>query len=66
MLLSRFMLVLSSNQPDLFDFAINDRIDEMVKFHLPDQIERERLIRYYFDKYVLQAAEKRGTRFLIS
>ncbi|XP_008576360.1 PREDICTED: ATPase family AAA domain-containing protein 3-like isoform X2 [Galeopterus variegatus] len=40
---SKFMLVLASNQPEQFDWAINDRIDEMVSFDLPRREERERL-----------------------
>lgn len=29
----RFMVVYASNQPEQFDDAINDRIDEMVRSH---------------------------------
>lgn len=54
--LYRFMLVLASNQPEQFDWAINDRIDEIVNFALPGPEERERLVRLYFDKYVLEPA----------
>lgn len=50
------MLVLASNQPEQFDWAINDRIDEIVNFALPGPDERERLVRLYFDKYVLEPA----------
>ena len=50
------MLVLASNTPEQFDWAINDRLDEMVEFQLPDLEERQRLVRNYFDKYVLQPA----------
>lgn len=50
----RFMLVLASNQPEQFDWAINDRIDEMVEFGVPTLDERERLVRLYFDKFVLK------------
>uniref|UniRef100_A0A671M445 AAA+ ATPase domain-containing protein n=1 Tax=Sinocyclocheilus anshuiensis TaxID=1608454 RepID=A0A671M445_9TELE len=50
----RFMLVLASNQPEQFDWAINDRIDEIVNFMLPGLEERERLVRLYFDRYVLE------------
>lgn len=52
------MLVLASNQPEQFDWAINDRIDEIVHFDLPRLEERERLVRLYFDKYVLQPASE--------
>ena len=50
------MLVLASNQPEQFDWAINDRIDEMVEFDPPGLEERERMVRQYFEKYVLQPA----------
>ncbi|XP_052819429.1 ATPase family AAA domain-containing protein 3-A-like [Mya arenaria] len=53
---NKFMLVLASNTPEQFDWAINDRLDEMVEFILPDREERQRLVRHYFDKYVLQPA----------
>ncbi|XP_037535439.1 ATPase family AAA domain containing 3 [Nematolebias whitei] len=53
---NKFMLVLASNQPEQFDWAINDRIDEIVNFKLPGLAERERLVRLYFDKYVLEPA----------
>uniref|UniRef100_A0A8C5H1B2 Uncharacterized LOC114467120 n=1 Tax=Gouania willdenowi TaxID=441366 RepID=A0A8C5H1B2_GOUWI len=50
---NKFMLVLASNQPEQFDWAINDRIDEIVNFALPGLEERERLVRLYFDRFVL-------------
>ena len=42
------MLVLASNQPDQFDWAINDRLDDLVPFSLPDQEERYRMLKQYF------------------
>eukprot|EP00794_Sanderia_malayensis_P015334 gene15334-16911_t len=64
----KFMLVLASNQPDQFDWAINDRLDEMVEFKLPDLDERERLVRRYFEQYILNAATKgwRSTRIKVA
>ncbi|KAM9350307.1 ATPase family AAA domain-containing protein 3-like [Symphorus nematophorus] len=53
---NKFMLVLASNQPEQFDWAINDRVDEIVNFALPGLEERERLVRLYFDKFVLGPA----------
>lgn len=50
------MLVLASNQPDQFDWAINDRLDEMVEFDLPSFEERVRLVRQYFEEHVLKPA----------
>ncbi|MGH0182875.1 UNVERIFIED_CONTAM: hypothetical protein FKN15_010646 [Acipenser sinensis] len=55
---NKFMLVLASNQPEQFDWAINDRVDEIVNFALPGLEERERLVRLYFDKYVLKPASE--------
>lgn len=52
----KFMLVLASNTPEQFDWAVNDRLDEMVEFILPGLEERERLIRLYFQKFVLEPA----------
>merc|ERR1719354_1029087 len=54
----KFMLVLASNQPDQFDWAISNRIDEMVEFGLPTREERERLVRRYFEEYILNAATR--------
>merc|ERR1719187_899597 len=63
----KFMLVLASNTPEQLDWAINDRLDEVVEFALPGLEERERLVRLYFDKYVLSAAMEgsRGRRLKI-
>jgi ATPase family AAA domain-containing protein 3A/B len=49
----RFMLVLASNQPDQFDWAVNDRLDDLVRFSLPGQPERLRMLKLYFSLYVL-------------
>ena len=49
------MLVLASNKPEQFDYAINDRLDEIVNFILPGLEERKRMIYHYFDKYLLKA-----------
>uniref|UniRef100_A0A7S2BQU8 AAA+ ATPase domain-containing protein n=1 Tax=Octactis speculum TaxID=3111310 RepID=A0A7S2BQU8_9STRA len=46
----KFMVVFASNQPEQLDWAINDRIDEMVNFHLPNEMERLRMIVHYMDK----------------
>ncbi|CAD7093016.1 unnamed protein product [Hermetia illucens] len=59
----KFMLILASNTPEQFDYAINDRLDEMVEFTLPGLEERERLLRLYFDKFVLQPAAEGQKRF---
>jgi ATPase family AAA domain-containing protein 3A/B len=49
----KIMIVYASNQPEQFDWAINDRIDEMVEFKLPRLDERLRMITQYIDRYLL-------------
>jgi ATPase family AAA domain-containing protein 3A/B len=49
----KFMIVYASNQPEQFDWAINDRIDDMVEFRLPSFDERLRMIAQYMDSYLL-------------
>lgn len=63
---NKFMLVLASNQPEQFDWAINDRLDEMVEFSLPTVEERERMVRQYFDIYVLNPASRRNSRMKLA
>ncbi|ELT91548.1 hypothetical protein CAPTEDRAFT_199580 [Capitella teleta] len=58
------MLVLASNQPKQFDWAINDRLDEMVEFDLPDLEERDRMVQLYFEEYVLKLLAADGKRRL--
>ncbi|CAH8439418.1 unnamed protein product [Schistosoma turkestanicum] len=62
----KFMLVLASNQPEQFDWAINDRMDEIVQFTLPDLEERERLIRHYFDLFLLQPSLTKNHRIRLA
>ena len=54
----KFMLVLASNTPQQFDWAVHDRLDEMVEFRIPGLEERKRLILLYFDKFVLTPASE--------
>ncbi|XP_032672752.1 ATPase family AAA domain-containing protein 3A homolog [Odontomachus brunneus] len=63
---NKFMLVLASNTPEQFDWAVNDRLDEMVEFTLPGREERERLVRLYFDKFVLQPAIEGNKRLKVA
>ncbi|XP_071450896.1 ATPase family AAA domain-containing protein 3 [Hetaerina americana] len=62
----KFMLVLASNTPEQFDWAVNDRLDEMVEFSLPGLEERQRLVRLYFDKFVLQPATEGKRRLKVA
>eukprot|EP00604_Paraphysomonas_vestita_P004175 CAMPEP_0174821998 /NCGR_PEP_ID=MMETSP1107-20130205/12261_1 /TAXON_ID=36770 /ORGANISM="Paraphysomonas vestita, Strain GFlagA" /LENGTH=571 /DNA_ID=CAMNT_0016039805 /DNA_START=33 /DNA_END=1745 /DNA_ORIENTATION=- len=58
----KFMIVYASNQPDQFDWAINDRIDEMIEFELPTYHERLRMIKQYLDEYVTNST---GTKITV-
>jgi ATPase family AAA domain-containing protein 3A/B len=52
----KFMVVYASNQPEQFDEAINDRIDELVPFALPALAERRRMLDAYMSMYLLNPA----------
>eukprot|EP00045_Choanoeca_perplexa_P002346 m.24014 g.24014 ORF g.24014 m.24014 type:complete len:575 (-) comp11464_c0_seq1:124-1848(-) len=49
---NKFMLVFSTNEPEAFDRAVTDRVDEAVELGLPSTDERRRLLELYFDSYV--------------
>jgi ATPase family AAA domain-containing protein 3A/B len=51
---NQFMMVYASNQPNQFDPAILDRVDEMVEFGLPGVEERRQMIAMYVDKYLIK------------
>lgn len=52
----KFMLVVASNQPEQFDWAVNDRLHELVKFDLPGDLERERILLQYFWEFIADPA----------
>jgi ATPase family AAA domain-containing protein 3A/B len=56
----KFMLVFASNQPEQFDWAINDRIDEMVEFALPGTDERKAMLQLYLDKFIYKSGQGGG------
>lgn len=49
----RVMVVFASNQPEQFDWAVNDRIDDMVHFDSPGLEERLRMLTQYVGKFIL-------------
>ncbi|KRZ33212.1 ATPase family AAA domain-containing protein 3 [Trichinella pseudospiralis] len=51
-----FSLVLATNRPEQFDWAVNDRLDEMVEFSLPALDQCQRLLLLYFERYIAQPA----------
>jgi ATPase family AAA domain-containing protein 3A/B len=58
----KFMLIVASNQPEQFDWAVNDRLDELVEFDLPGPAERERILLQYFDQYIATPATSGSRR----
>eukprot|EP00958_Prasinococcus_capsulatus_P023095 scaffold3354_cov369-Prasinococcus_capsulatus_cf.AAC.8 len=54
---SQFVLVLATNRPEDLDDAVCDRMDELVRFPLPKEDEREQLLSLYFSKYVVRSDE---------
>jgi len=61
-----FMLILASNLPNDFDKAVNDRITEYIKFDKPSLEERERLVRLYFDKFIIEPASQMKSRLKVA
>lgn len=62
---NKYMFILSTNLPEQIDKAVEDRIDEEIEFEIPSLDERRRLMRLYFDKYVLEPAasgKRRGMK----
>uniref|UniRef100_A0A7S2ME04 AAA+ ATPase domain-containing protein n=2 Tax=Octactis speculum TaxID=3111310 RepID=A0A7S2ME04_9STRA len=60
----KFMIVFASNQPEQFDWAINDRIDDLVEFKLPEYDERLQILNMYMDKYLRNShLQKTGSLF---
>ncbi|CAJ0931807.1 unnamed protein product, partial [Mesorhabditis belari] len=64
----RFMLVVASNQPEQFDWAVNDRLDQLIEFVLPGLPERERILLQYFDQHIATPATSgsRGQRLKLA
>ena len=61
----KFMVVFASNQPEQFDWAINDRIDEMVDFSLPGEEERLQMLVMYMEKLILEPANPKAKRIIV-
>lgn len=60
----QFMLVLATNRPQDLDSAILDRVDVSMKIGLPEEEQRQALVRLYLNKLVVKMAmeenKKRG------
>jgi ATPase family AAA domain-containing protein 3A/B len=61
----KFMIVFASNQPEQFDWAINDRIDEMVEFALPGHAERVRMLKQYVHQYIEAPANRKSKKIYV-
>jgi len=44
--------VYASNSAQDFDWAINDRIDEIIEFSIPAADERKQMLKQYIEKYL--------------
>ncbi|EGD75286.1 hypothetical protein PTSG_12512 [Salpingoeca rosetta] len=51
---NKFMIVLSSNEPQELDRAVLDRVDESVHVDLPELPERVRLLNLYYKKHIVE------------
>ena len=47
----KVVVVMATNAPDQLDSAVHDRIDEIVRFGLPSQAERQTMLFHYLVKY---------------
>ncbi|KRY52366.1 ATPase family AAA domain-containing protein 3 [Trichinella britovi] len=56
---SHFSLVLATNRPEQFDWAVNDRLDEVIEFSLPSLDQCRRLLLLYFHRYIAEPAISR-------
>lgn len=61
----KFMVVFASNQPEQFDWAINDRIDEMVDFALPGEQERLQMLTMYIEKFIREPENTKAKRIIV-
>jgi ATPase family AAA domain-containing protein 3A/B len=61
----KFMIVFASNQPEQFDWAINDRIDEMVEFRLPGHAERVRMLKQYFNDLIRSPKNSKAKKIYV-
>ena len=52
----QFMLVLATNRPQDLDSAILDRVDVSMKIGLPEEEQRQALVRLYLNKLVVKMA----------
>lgn len=51
----KFQVIFASNKPEQLDSAVLDRTDEAVLFELPGEPERLKMIKQYFELYVVKA-----------
>lgn len=54
----KVMLVLATNRPGDLDAAVTDRVDESVRFGLPDEQGRAALLKQYFTKYIVDSGKE--------
>jgi len=62
----KFMMVLTSNLPTVFDDAVLSRVHKSVQFPAPAAPERHRLMLHYFLHFVMQPAAAANSRIKLS
>jgi ATPase family AAA domain-containing protein 3A/B len=53
-----FMMVLATNRPGDLDRAVADRVDEAMVFDLPDLPARKKLVKQYYNKFIIDAGKE--------
>ncbi|KAJ3680677.1 hypothetical protein LUZ60_016955 [Juncus effusus] len=59
------VLALATNRPGDLDSAVADRIDEVLEFPLPGEVERFKLLKLYLDKYISKAGESEKSKGIL-
>jgi len=62
----KFMMVLTSNLPTVFDAAVLSRVQDSLEFPAPAAPERHRLMLQYFLQFVVQPAAQTNSRIKLS
>eukprot|EP00375_Theileria_parva_P000158 XP_762827.1 AAA family ATPase [Theileria parva strain Muguga] len=55
---NNFCLILATNEKDILDKAVVDRIDESYNFDLPEEEERKRMIKIFMYQYVINPLKR--------
>lgn len=51
------VLVIATNRPEDLDSAVLDRMDESMEFGLPDELTRQKMLKLYFNKLIINGED---------